>query len=40
MSDQPAFMHAMVLTEDRATELRSRPAPTLGLGEVVELDNG
>ena len=31
-------MRAMVLTEDRATELQSRPAPRLGLGEVVELD--
>jgi 2-desacetyl-2-hydroxyethyl bacteriochlorophyllide A dehydrogenase len=31
-------MHAMVFTEDRAIELQSRPAPTLGLGEVVELD--
>jgi 2-desacetyl-2-hydroxyethyl bacteriochlorophyllide A dehydrogenase len=31
-------MHAMVFTEDRATELQSRPAPTLGLGDVVELD--
>ena len=31
-------MHAMVFTEDRATELQSRPEPTLGLGEVVELD--
>jgi D-arabinose 1-dehydrogenase-like Zn-dependent alcohol dehydrogenase len=38
MSDRSTYMHAMVLTEDRAIELQSRPAPTLGLGEVVELD--